>query len=167
MDDEKQGSITSELRKLIVSAPNSKSWKDKFFRIADHIDTEHEAQIKREETMAEHGWVRGPIGADGKLMAKGDKAVDDKGNIGVIVETRFNDDNWFVLFDFGEGHSARFVWFLPKSLTHYHAPTVKDVLRNFGADIAHALDADPDGAIPEDIIAKYAAKLCLTDDEEE
>lgn len=41
---------------------------------------------------------------------------------------------------------------------------VDGILRDFGVDIAHALDADPDATVPEAIIAEYAAKLRLRED---
>ena len=180
-------SITDELRKWVKSlyTPNSATVKDEGERIADRIDAEHERPCSRsrsngysdgfndgfndieswvidhKDEMAEHGWVRGPIGADGKLMAKEHMVVDNGGDVGVIVETRFNDSNWFVLVDFGEGDSCRFTWFLPKSLTHYHAPTVEDVLTEFGIDWEHESDCEDRAAL----LKEYAAKLQLKEDE--
>lgn len=127
---------------------------DEGFASADDWLAEHEG------AMAEHGWVRGPIGADGKPMSDEHMVVDNGGDVGVIVETRFYGSNWFVLVDFGKGKSARFVWFLPKNLTHYHEPTVEDVLREFADGIKNQ-NAD----FTELAIAEYAKRLQLAEEE--
>ena len=134
--------------------------------IADRIDAEHERLMAEQyksltidmepmtdENMAEHGWVRGPIGGDYKPMAKGHAVVDSDGNVGVIVKTRYNEGSWVVLVGFGDGESCRRIWFLPRGLRHYTPPSVEDVL--------HDLICDHEEGIRDegDLIAEYAAKL--------
>ena len=105
-------------------------------------------------------------------MAKEHMVVYSDGDVGVIVETRFNDSNWFVLVDFGEGKSARFVWVLPKSLTHYHVPTVEDLLRDMHAKlnevtalyVGEAIDSDERDSDETRIFAEYATKLQLKEE---
>lgn len=164
----------SECREHLIKAIERKAaeeWQrgyDEGFASADDWCAEHE------DAMAEHGWVRGPIGADGKPIAKEHMVVDNGGNVGVIVETRFNDDNWFVLVDFGEGVSTRFVWFLPKSLSHYHAPTVEDVLDEIVDKANHVGCAYASNDMSGDemmdalkaIITEFAPRLRLAGDDE-
>lgn len=193
--------ITDELRTwadvTLHAGMSVKTIRDQMLNIADRIEAAHTVAVntayddgvregradvadndwlaRNESEMAEYGWVRGPIGADGKTMTKEHMVVDDGGNVGVIIETRFNDSNWFVLVDFGKGRSDRFVWFMPKSLTHYHKPTVEDVLREFAQEMnenlgmytSEAIDADEWRDADAKTVEKYAAKLRLTDDGKE
>ena len=166
-------SITDELREYI--GDNSYPYYNgcaggvsisELLAIADRIDAEHERLMQEQpcaidmvpmtdEQMAEHGWVRGPIGGDYKPMAKGHAVVDSGGNVGVIVETRYSGDaNWVVLVDFGEGESCRFTWFLPRRLCHHKQPSVEDMLREF----AQCWD-DPMHYAKGELVEQYAAKL--------
>jgi len=178
-------SITDELReeargfgRYVYTTPQA----DCLTAIADRIDEAHEAKVsywqgasykdgydegfasaddwlaQHEDAMAEHGWVRGPLDADNKMWSRGDMSDS---NWGVIEGIAYEDGRWFV-----RGHDTSAPWVPADSIRHYHAPTVEDVLRDFGVDIAHALDADPDATVPEAIIAKYAAKLRLAGDAE-
>ena len=54
-----------------------------------------------------------------------------------------------------------------KGLTHHHAPTVEDVLREFAANIADVLGGDDFKLDDNDeLYAEYATKLRLADDAE-
>jgi hypothetical protein len=114
--------------------------------IADRIDAEHEAKVsywqgasykdgydegfasaddclaQHEDAMAEHGWVRGPLDADGKMWRSGDMSDS---NWGVIEGIAYEDGRWLI-----SGHDTSAPWVPADSIRHYHEPTVEDVLRD-------------------------------------
>lgn len=166
-------SITDELREWAhgFNGPWRRN-EEMLLAIADRIDEEHERALAEqqdsltvgmtpmtEENMAEGGWVRGPLDADGKMWRSGDMSDS---NWGVIEGIAYEDGRWLV-----SGHDTSAPWIPADSIRHYHEPTVEGLLRDFGVDIAHALDADPDATVPESIIAEYSAKLRLANDGEE
>ena len=137
-----------------------------FEHIADRIDAEHEEAIQQvlmgelgvlatDENMAEHGWVRGPLDADGKMWLSGDMSDS---NWGVIEGIAYDNGTWYI-----RGHDTSAPWIRADSIRHYHKPNVEDLLRQFGDWYAHTKGGcDEDG-----IIAEYAVKLRLADDWEE
>jgi hypothetical protein len=146
--------------------------------IADRIDAEHEAKVaywqgasykdgydegfasadywlaQHEDAMAEHGWVRLPVDADGVPIRVGDvmdgtcpSGKHVNGTVSAIGDGVF----WLSNVQFS---------LKPDYMHHYHEPTVEDVLREFGDWYAHTKGGcDEDG-----IIAEYAAKLQLKED---
>jgi hypothetical protein len=116
---------------------------------------------QHEEAMVEHGWVRLPKDADGEYIHIGDRVENNERVVRIVL----TDDSW---------EPSVYIEKLPNVLhehfcneiSHYHAPTVEDVLRDFGVDIAHALDADQDATVPEAIIAEYAKRLTLVEMED-
>ena len=141
--------------------------------IADRIDAAHERELAEqkdslivgmqpmtEENMAEGGWVRGPLDADGKMWRSGDMSDS---NWGVIEGIAYEDGRWLV-----SGHDTSAPWIPADSIRHYHEPTVEDVLLEFTVEVwnrccegATASDSGIDG-----LVAEYAAKLRLADDGE-
>ena len=120
--------------------------------------------------LAEHGLVRLPVDADGEPIHVGDVVTMQLlfgGESKPLVVDRMelshgrDGDLWCVALDTDEG-----CWNQPSLMRHYTPPTVDGILRDFGVDIAHALDADPDATVPEAVIAEYAAKLRLAGDAE-
>lgn len=192
MDDSRQGGITDELRHFA----NEWDWLDykadesarRLRAIADRIDAAHEEAMQREhesaydagyaeheDAMAEHGWVRlpkdgeapckqlsewiekrglitGPLDHDGELWHKGDMSASPWGEIGSIV---FDGQCWQVC-----GHDTSAPWLPADSLLHYHGPTVEDVLHSFICDV------EEDVRDEREIIAEYAAKLRMANNEE-
>ncbi len=133
--------------------------------IADRIDEEHEKQVTDAFTrgvidgidMAEHSieYAKLPVDADGELIRTGDmmqiKDCDGRwcGPFKVLYQV-FTGAEWRIVLDAGT--------YAPKECRHYHAPTVEDVLREFGDRYARTKGGcDEDG-----IIAEYAAKLRLS-----
>ena len=166
-------SITDELRAWAKEHLNRNS----IFAIADRIDAEHESKVsywqgasykdgydegfasaddwlaQHEDAMAEHGWVRGPLDADGKMWRSGDMSAS---NWGVIEGIAYENGRWFV-----SGHDTSAPWVPADSIRHYHKPTVEDVLREF-AD--KWMDVQP--CREPEIIAEYASKLRLAEGED-
>ena len=70
-----------------------------------------------EENMAEGGWVRGPLDADGKMWRSGDMSDS---NWGVIEGIAYEDGRWLV-----SGHDTSAPWIPADSIRHHHEPTVE------------------------------------------
>lgn len=120
------------------------------------------------ETELAERYVALPLGADGEPIHVGDVVIAQLlfgGESKPLVVDRMelsrgtDGDLWCVALDTDKG-----CWNHPSMLRHHHPPTVEGILRDFGVDIAHALDADPDATVPESTIAEYAAKLQLREE---
>ena len=163
--------ITDELREYVQDWRDTPSLMDDldrgdidgiledFLRIADRIDIAHKHAIgyvddRDPETMAEHGWVRLPVDADGVPIHIGDR-MENNERVARIVLT---DDDW---------EPSVYLEKLPNVLqehfcheiSHYHAPTVEDVLDEF-VERWHDTHHDDIPALK----AEYAAKLQLKKD---
>ena len=136
-------SITDELRTsgvCRIATDRNYFTKEELTAIADRID----AAVK--------GMVELPKDADDVPWSVGDR--DEDGN--VVTELRLTYDGcWFVITD-GE-------WpYRPKRKRHYHAPTVEEVLTEFGIDWEHESDCEDRAAL----LKEFAAKLRLAGDAE-
>lgn len=186
-------SITDELRKVAAKTECANGRCEKLYRgdlehIADRIDVEHDKALnsvddaydsgynvgydegfasaddwlaQHEDAMAEHGWIRLPKDADGEYIHVGERVQLIGNDPSTVSHMSLADDGWrvYVKYDGGIGTGSG----EPKYIRHYHAPTVEDVLREFGDWYAHTKGGcDEDG-----IIAEYAAKLRLAEEEEE
>ena len=110
-----------------------------------------------DENMAEAGWVRGPLDADGKMWRSGDMSDS---RWGVIEGIAYEDGRWLI-----SGHDMSAPWVPADSIRHYHAPTVEDVLREFAGSLASA-DNNWSSYVDE-AVAEYAAKLRLVEGAEQ
>jgi len=169
-------SITDELRDWFKDRIFMANGWQEIHDIADRIDAEHEAACAEAYgngvmsvpiALDESQWVKLPVDAEGKPIRIGDEVDGDHHEDGTVTGIQFYEmanggirtliavrpDGWDVA-----------TWHTPDEYRHHHEPTVENVLRDFGVDIAHALDADPDATVPEAIIAEYAAKLRLAGD---
>lgn len=173
-------SITDELRSW--AARRLAGWKmlreehDELTAIADRIDAEHEAKVsywqgasykdgydegfasaddwlaQHEDAMAEHGWIRLPKDADGVPIHVGDEVEEidcDGGHR--VVELRMCESGWWV--------TANGICRRPHKYRHYHAPTVEDVLAEFGIDWEHESDCEDRAAL----LKEYAKRLTLAE----
>ena len=114
-----------------------------------------------EKLLAEDGWVRLPVDADGKVISVGDK-LDGYNETTVVKELTLGDDGWSMTCENG-------LWFNFAAFTH-HKPTVEDVLREFTDAVLEW--AGKSGTVVEvgtwsDVAAQYVAKLRLADDGDE
>lgn len=148
--------ITDELREY---TERQIKWLDmtkvhyrKLLAIADRIDAEHEmatsefwAKINAvpatDENMAEHGWVRLPKDADGEYIHVGDR-MENNERVARIVLT---DDSWEPSVYLEKLPNVLHEYFC-NEISHYHAPTVEDVLfeslKHFGAVEERTQDVD-------------------------
>lgn len=119
-----------------------------------------DAKPMTDENMAESGWVRLPVDAEGVPIHVGD-VMDERLPFGGYAAPAPVDTmelsrgaggyGWMVRLD---SESGAFI--NPKLLRHHHAPTVEDVLREFGKrwdDPAHYAKGE--------LVEEYAAKLQL------
>jgi len=150
-------SITDELRGFAPHLDLGKvalaGWKEALLAIADRIDAEHERQLEvLYRDMSDAEYVKLPVDANGEYIHIGDRMqVCDTGTVFNVTLLRLINSGWVV----------NPVNFVPSNLRHYREPTVEDVLREFGDWYAHTKGGcDEDG-----IIAEYAAKLRLKEDE--
>lgn len=169
-------SITDELREWANGFNGPWKRNEETLRaIADRIDEEHKRALAEQqdsltvgmtpmtdENMAEGGWVRGPLDADGKMWRSGDMSDS---NWGVIEGIAYEDGRWLV-----SGHDTSAPWIPADSIRHYHEPTVEDVLREFTDAVLEW--AGKSGTVVEvgtwsDVAAQYVAKLRLANDEKE
>lgn len=107
--------------------------------------------------MAEHGWVKLPLDADGVPIRIGDAMVlqhEVKEKPYVVQSLTWDGEDWYFTSD--EGFFNACGW------EHYHAPTVEDVLAEFANRVCNSghqwgLDADI-------AIAEFAKKLQLKEE---
>ena len=154
--------ITDELREW-ASIEVPYKYGHQLTSIADRIDAEHEKQcaeswmrghdawaaIDRSDEMAEHGWIRLPLDADGVPWHIGD--VNENGR--TITTMCLTAHGW---------HFSNIQNDINPSIHHHHhAPTVEDVLTKFGIDWEYESDCEDRAAL----LAEYAAKLRLVEGE--
>ena len=152
-------SITDELRKYIKTScqnvvGNSRcSGMKKILAIADRIDAEHERiytdltvdmEPMTDESMAEHGWVRLPLDADGVTIHVGDKLTDGEYTFTAYELAVYGDGSWSIRNEDGIAWAAC-------DLTHC-ATTVEGVLQEFAERVCnsgHKWGLDAAGTIAE------------------
>ena len=138
-------SITDELREYVGNFYlfRYKDVQEKLDAIADHIDGE---------------MVELPKDADGVPIHVGDVLTDGEYTFRVDELAAFGDGSWSIRNEDGNAWAAC-------DVTHHHAPTVVDVLREFAEKV---IDSQIPSVHPtyEEAITEYAAKLRLADDAE-
>ena len=117
------------------------------------IDT----QPMTDENMAEHGWVRLPVDAEGVPIHVGD--VMEWPDCSTAEVVGIGDGTFFYVEE--DEYAAE--WTAASDKIHHHAPTVEDVLREFALACEDAGNAGPE---VERIVAEYAAKLRLAEEDE-
>lgn len=121
---------------------------------------------QHEDAMAEHGWVRLPLDADGKPVHIGDVMEWPDGKTFEVVGIG---DGTLFYIAYENGHAD---WTGATTKRHYREPTVEDVLREFSNEMTEnlalysgeAIDTDEWVKADEKAIAKYATKLRLAKD---
>ena len=191
-------SITDELREW-ASVEVPYKYGHQLNAIADRIDAEHEAKVsywqgasykdgydegfagaddwlgQHEDAMAEHGWVKLPVDADGVPIHVGDEMECGDGTVFTVERISLYEFGWRCD---GEGIDANgykcTAHALPDCCHHHHASTVEDLLQKFGEKMAenksmyisNVWDMDEWCAADRDTIAEYAKKLRLAGDAE-
>lgn len=168
-------SITDELREYVTS--DSLHYCSDYLAIANRIDqaalsartaayndgydagfaSADDWAAQHEDAMAEHGWMRLPVDADGVPIRVGDVMEWDNGTF-TVHELKVTEDSW-TTWDEQHGYTVHV------DVCHHHAPTVEDVLREFTERVCDGLHT-PKALDTQVIIAEYAAKLRLAGDDE-
>lgn len=174
-------SITDELREVARTHTTPELYTvveaDTLFDIANRIDEEHKRALTEQldmftvgmkpmtdENMAEGGWVRLPVDADGVPINVGDWITGKWDAKAKVVAVTPDDVYWW------EPDGCH--WCHASEVRHHRKPTVADVLREFTRDWCDSsctgdmTNAERDAA-QANVIAEYVAKLRLTDDGEE
>jgi hypothetical protein len=165
-------SITDELREYACIHQPYKSelynaqCADEITAIADRIDAEHEKAVAsavndvlyyaNDKDMAELGWIRLPVDANGEYLHIGDR-VENNERVARIVLT---DGSWEPSVYIEKLPNVLHEYFC-NEISHYHAPAVEDVLREFVTEF----NRDDSELCDEEIIERFAAKLRLKGDE--
>lgn len=155
-------SITDELREYMLCNPPA-HYAD-FSAIVDRIDKKHEwalsAQLESltvdmkpmtDENMAEGGWVKLPVDADGEVIHIGD--VMDTEHFGTVEVEGFVHRS-VAFYNYSE--QPAYLCTIPANLCHHHhEPTVEDVLREF----VDEFNRDDTELCDDEIIERFAEKL--------
>ena len=152
-------SITDELREYAGEFYlfRYKDVREKLDAIADRIDIAHKHAIgyvddRDPETMAENGWVKLPMDADGEYIHIGDvMAYED--NTKPLEVIALVPPAVFLTKD-----GPRYA-----NMCRHYVLTVEDVLREFGRGWHEQMNG-PDTFDVADYVERYAAKLRLADD---
>lgn len=145
---------------------------DAGFASADDWAAQHE------DAMAEHGWVRLPVDAEGEPIHLGDYLESDEYGgkqfpcRGLNVEVCTSGKRWTVCMSY-DSYSGTSEYTPANRCHHVKPPTVEDVLREFaekmnenlGMYTGEAIDADEWRDADAKTIAEFAAKLTLRGDE--
>lgn len=132
-------SITDELRYYATLV--ERGTRTSLNKLANSIDKEHEREVAdarndalyraNDKDMAELGWVKLPVDADGKTIHFGD-VLDQFGTPMTVVAMSDPDpdqgDCMLQLTTDGLDDT----WVRARKMRHHHEPTVEDVLREFG-----------------------------------
>ena len=168
-------SITDELREYARIHQPYKSelynaqCADEITAIADRIDVEHERRmVERADRYSElrakmnNCYIELPKDADGECIHVGDvmEWVRYKDGDPTIVRTVSGIGNG-VFFAWSD-EQGRYAQYKADAYRHYHAPTVEDVLEEFGIDWEHESDCEDRAAL----LKEYAAKLRLAEGED-
>ena len=170
-------SITDELREYANIETDRDIYAGaRLYKIADRIDAEHEADVSTacrlaagldNDALAKRGYIALPMDADGVPIHVGDM-VEDAG-VREIVKRVMQ-----IRYTLGTSSKPPIVLTSiitdasqlpqkPNSYRHHHAPTVEDVLREFGISWEYESDCEDRAAL----LKEYAAKLRLAEEVDE
>lgn len=142
-----------------------------------------------EDAMAEHGWVKLPVDADGEVIHIGDvmdgvnKYDPLKEVTGEVITIHFDaiGESKFeatvglrVWSKYGKSYHTSYIDPYASTYRHHHEPTVEDVLREFAEKmaentamyVAESWDADERDEADAAAIAEFASRLRLAGDAE-
>lgn len=169
-------SIADELRKVARGNANKELYvvveADRLFDIANRIDEAHKQRMRKKYTegyndgydgsfasaddwdddhadaLAEHGWVKLPVDADGETIHIGD--VMDTEHFGTVEVEGFV-HNSIAFYNYS--CQPAYLCTTPVSLCrHHHESTIADVLREFSDEVRRCCDT-------EDTINEYADRI--------
>lgn len=158
--------LTDELREYVWQHATN---NDELRAIADRIDEAHKHAIayvddRDPETMAENGWVKLPVDADGEYIRIGD-AVTCGATVWTVTGLKFLGEGWGICCTiYTKNGSSGTTIYPPSDLTHHRPPTVEDVLREF-ADLVRKERIEL-ATISDETLSEYAKRLRLAGEDE-
>lgn len=114
------------------------------------------ATVEKIEKEVAERFMELPLDADGVPIRVGDVLTDGEYTFRVDELAAFGDGSWSIRNEGGNAGAAC-------DVTHYHAPTVEDVLREM---VAAYMDTPLDDSNDGEFFAEYAEKLRLAGDAE-
>lgn len=177
-------SITDELRGYVQDWRDTPSLMDDldrgdidgifedFIRIADRIDEQHRRGMataqqvgynEGEDAAMRDGWAKLPVDADGVPIRIGDEL-----DVGFVARIVITDDEWPpYLYAYKETPHILLQHFC-SDVSHYHEPTVDDVLREIvrKCQPTYSKDGSYTTGLTKEEFAEYAAKLRLAGETE-
>lgn len=158
--------ITDELREYVdvwMDTQDELSKAEKAFvairlsTIADHIDAAYEKAMSdriesltddmkpmTDENMAEGGWTRLPMDADGEYIHVGDILLGYN-DTATVKGLSLSEGGWELICDNG-------IWHDPEEFVHYHKPTVEEILQEFRDEVAL-------GYVDKEVINEFAGRI--------
>lgn len=127
--------------------------------IADRIDMEHQKAIRELNNLADAS-VLLPVDADGVPIHIGDRVEDNERVVRIVI----TDGSWEPSVYIEKLPNVLHEYFC-NEVSHYHKPTVDDVLREFAEKV---IDSQVPNVHPtyEEAIAEYAKRLRLVGEDE-
>ena len=158
-------SITDELREWAHGFTDLYvSNERQLIAIADRIDEQHKHAVMsamndalyhaNDESMAELGWVRLPKDADGEVIHIGDRVENNERVVRIVLTDGIWEPSVYV-----EKRPNVLREYFCNEISHYHEPTVEDVLTKMLEQAVGYSDAHT--TVAANAIAEYAAKLRL------
>ena len=130
--------------------------RDAYLRGAANYIIELDGIAERIEQEVSERYMELPLDADGVPIRVGDVLTDGEYTFRVDELAAFGDGSWSIRNEGGNAGAAC-------DVTHYHAPTVEDVLR----DMLDSLDLDPTSHVDTGaVVAEYAQRLQLREVDE-
>lgn len=154
---------------------------DEAIEMVDEIDREIDdmwhsltidAKSMTDENMAESGWVRLPLDADGVPIHVGERVQLIGNDLSTVSHMSLADDGWRVYMkydgDLGTGSGE------PSRIRHYYVPIIEDILADVvdraasltGSYIEDGMNEDEYIDLMSALVAEYAAKLQLAEGED-
>ena len=122
-----------------------------------------DAKPMTDENMAESGWVRLPVDADGVPIHVGDVMVYDHDGVRTSVPEAVK---WIAVGEYETHITTEYnSYSMPSVLRHHRAPTVEDVLREFYVYAERGKEHHRED-VDDAVLAEYAAKLRLAGEDE-
>lgn len=161
-------SITDELREYAQRYKNSHdAWSgigDDLDKIADSIDIAHKHAIgyvddRDPETMAENGWLKLPVDADGVPIRLGDEMECGDGTVFTVENITLYTFGWRCDGDGIDGNGYKCTAHPIPECCRHHKPTIEDVFTEFAYKLLNHDQTDAISNRVKRYAEEYADKM--------
>lgn len=152
--------LTDEMRKWgrdMAFVNDNPRFVKRVDELCDNIYKEHEKMLSEQydsltvdmkpmtdENMAEGGWTRLPMDADGEYIHVGDILIGYN-DTAIVKGLTLSKNGWELICDNG-------IWHDPEEFVHYHKPTVEEILQEFRDEVAL-------GYVDKEVIDEFASRI--------